>query len=636
MKRIYRIGASYACAIIGPIVVGLFRYAIAPWAQDQAALVFFTLPVALAASLGGIRPGIIASVLGLLIGKYFFIAEKHSFTITDSGSAVSVLGFTFTWLFISLGGDVIISRRRAIRKSEALRFLSESRLSTLLRNISDGFYVIDSSRRITLVNQALLTQLEASDHELIGKRVDDVFDLDESILKVFDRALASGEPEVIERITHGQTFELRLLPDSASKSMAVFVHDVTLIKQLQQLQSQLLREERARRSAAEEESRKKDDFVATLSHELRTPMTSIVGWAEILRMRAKAEPEILEGVDAIESAARIQASLIDDLLDLSRIVTGQLRLQREVIDIGEAVGEVVANQRSLAQGKGCELRWTPPESELYVRVDPTRLSQVVGNLLGNALKFTEDGGWIEVSVREDADSAIIEVADSGKGIEPDFLPHIFDRFRQGHTGPTRRYGGLGLGLAIVRQLVQEHGGTVEAQSEGLGLGSRFTVRLPLTNGLPRATLNPDDETETFHGVRILLVEDDDPTRRMLQEFCTLSGATVKACASAREALDEIVAFEPDVVISDIGMPDMDGFQFVREMRKLPGYFSNVPAVALTAFAGADDQDRAFEAGFDMHLQKPIDLKQLVVCVQSLLGGDEGGKCHASTPPASDD
>lgn len=618
-KRIYRLGGAYAAAVVGPILVGTFRHAIAPWADDKAALVFFTLPVAVAASLGGIRPGIIASILGLTIGTYFFVPQFNSFTIADTGSAVNVLAFTFTWLFISLGGDMLISRRRDIRKSEALRSESESRLTTLLLNISDGFYVIDRSRRITLVNQALLTQLGARDSDLIGRTIDEVFGLDDPATAVFERALTSGEPEIVERSANGQTVELRLLPDPKTHTMAVFVHDVTLIKQLQHMQSRLLQQERVLRSEAEEENRRKDDFVATLSHELRTPMTSIIGWAEILRERAKTQPELLEGVDAIEKAARLQTGLIDDLLDLSRIVTGQLKLHREVLDLGEAVGEVVHNQTSVAQGRGCHLHWEPPEGEVFVLVDPIRLAQIVANLLTNSVKFTDPGGSIWVRVRAESDEAVIEVEDTGQGIDPELLPHIFDRFRQGHSGTTRRHGGLGLGLAIVQKLVEEHGGSISVASDGVGRGACFTVRLPLTTGLPPEA-RPRDE-EDLEGVRVLVVEDDDMARRVIQELCTMRGGTVRACSSAREALSTIEAFGPDVIVSDIGMPDMDGYQFVRQLRSMPEPWGRLPAIALTAFARAEDRDRALRAGFDLHLAKPIESSQLVAAI-----------CRLITPP----
>lgn len=617
LKRIYRLATAYTAAIAGPVVVGWFRYTIQPWAEDQARLVFFTLPVAVAASFGGIRPGIIATLLSLMIGTFFFIGD-HSWTIADTGSAVNILGFAFTWLFICLGGDALISRRREVRRAADLVSISEARLTNLLRNISGGFYVIDKSRRITLVNHAILDQLKTSEREVVGRTIDEVFGTDAQLVEAIERVGITHEPEVFEWLDGDRWYQMRLSPDPTGDTIAVFVHDITLQKELQEVQERLLETERNLRSEVELESRRKDDFVATLSHELRTPLTAIVGWAEILRDRvADDDPNLVEGLGVIERSARLQAGLIDDLLDLSRIVTGQLKLHKEVLDLCDLVAEAVRSQASVADLKGCWLEWVPPEEDIFVYGDPMRLNQVVVNLISNSIKFTEAGGSIAVCVRREGDQAVIEVEDEGQGIPPDLLPHIFDRFRQGHSGSTRKHGGLGLGLAIVHQLVQHHGGSVMASSSGVGKGSSFEVKIPVTAGLPTSRLPLPDVGQLLEGIRVLVVEDDEASRRVIEQLCEMRGATVLACPSARDALLRIDGFRPDVIVSDVGMPDMDGHQFLRRVRTLPEPLCRVPAIALTAFARAEDRDAALEAGFDVHMAKPINSAHLFSAIKRL-------------------
>lgn len=616
-KRLVRLATAYTAAFVGPVVVGWFRYAIQPWAQDQARLVFFTLPVAVAASFGGIRPGIIATLLSLLIGTFFFIGD-HSWTIADTGSAVNVLAFAFTWLFISVGGDALISRRREVRRATDLVTVSEARLANLLRNISGGFFLIDKSRRITLVNHAILNQIGAGERDVIGRTLDEVFEADPQLAAAIERVAVSHEPEVIERPDGDRWHQLRLSPDPTGNSIAVFVHDITLQRELLEVQERLLATERALRSEVELESRRKDDFVATLSHELRTPLTAIVGWAEILRDRvADDDPSLVEGLEVIERSARLQAGLIDDLLDLSRIVTGQLKLHKEVLDLSDLVAEVVRSQASVADLKGCWLEWVPPEEKIYVYGDPMRLNQIVVNLISNSIKFTEAGGSICVGLTRDGDEAVLEVEDEGHGISADLLPHVFDRFRQGQSGRTRKHGGLGLGLAIVHQLVEHHGGSVRASSGGVGKGACFEVRLPVSTGLPTSRPPLPDVGQLLEGTRVLVVEDDEASRRVVEQLLDMRGAAVLACASAREALLCIETFQPHVIVSDVSMPDIDGHQFLRQVRTLPEPLCRIPAIALTAFARAEDRDAALEAGFDTHVSKPINSAHLFMAISRL-------------------
>jgi signal transduction histidine kinase/ActR/RegA family two-component response regulator len=381
---------------------------------------------------------------------------------------------------------------------------------------------------------------------------------------------------------------------------------------------QLLDSERDARAQVERASRMKDEFLAMLSHELRTPMTSVLGWTQLLRAKLPdVDGESLAiGLEVIERNARLQAKLIDDMLDLSRIISGKVRLDLARIDPSMLVRAAVESVRHLAHEKDIKIEVADDRIPPCVG-DAGRLQQVLGNLLSNAIKFTPDGGRVLVACRHVDGHAVISVRDSGIGIAKEFLPHVFDRFRQSAPTTTRRTGGLGLGLAIVKQLVELHRGEVMARSDGLGTGSLFVVKLPLAdvNGSTQVELGTYDvdygaEHRDVAGLHVLVVDDDADVREFLQRMLAENGVQVTLADSAPAALGLLERTRPDVIVSDIGMPDMDGYEFMRRVRAEPGKVRRLPAAALTAFAGEHDHERALAAGYQAHLPKPIDASEL--------------------------
>lgn len=401
----------------------------------------------------------------------------------------------------------------------------------------------------------------------------------------------------------------------------------------------LLESERAARSAAERLSEMKDEFLATLSHELRTPLSAILGWAHILRRGASKPEDLAKGLDVIERNSRIQTQLIDELLDTSRITSGKVRLDVQPVEPGSFVLAAVETVRPAADAKGVRIEQVPDAPGATVLGDPSRLQQVVWNLLSNAIKFTPQGGWVEVKMARAGPDLEISVGDTGAGISAEFLPHVFERFRQADASTTRRHGGLGLGLAIVRSLVEQHGGSVRAASPGEGKGATFTVRLPLAHQRPnrepasvgRSVAAKSDEavpqdfrTVDLSGLKVLVVDDEPDARTLIERVLGECEASVMLTASAAEALRLLDAEQADVLVSDIGMPDVDGYELIRRIRASGDSARGaIPAIALTAFARPEDRQRALEAGFHEHLSKPVEPSELVAKVAEL--GRRGGK-----------
>jgi signal transduction histidine kinase/ActR/RegA family two-component response regulator len=381
-----------------------------------------------------------------------------------------------------------------------------------------------------------------------------------------------------------------------------------------------LRESEAQAQAA---NRAKDVFLATVSHELRTPLNVVLGWVNMLRNGTVRDERRAEALEIIERNARHQAELIDDLLDVSRIVTGKLRVQLRPLVVAPVVDAVVESLRPSADAKGVALTIAPPNGSPTIRGDADRLHQIAWNLLSNAIKFTPAGGRVSIELTEDPQHVILTVRDTGIGIAPDFLPHVFDRFRQADSSPTRMHGGVGLGLAIVRDLVELQGGTVEARSDGKDLGAMFVVRFPAAHGTGLVVTAPlRDSTaapaKQLDGIRVLLVDDDPGTRDLLTEALLSSGARVMATDSARSALAYLNAEGADVIVSDIAMPDEDGYWLMHRVRALPGQAARTPAIALTALARTEDRTRAIESGFQLHLAKPVPLGELQASLAALV------------------
>ena len=406
--------------------------------------------------------------------------------------------------------------------------------------------------------------------------------------------------------------------------------DIDARKRSETEREKLLESEQESRRQAENANRLKDEFLATLSHELRTPLNAILGWSQVLQSRSLGEIETVKALATIERNARAQSQLIDDILDVSRIVTGKLRLDVRAVDLADVITAAAEAARPAAEAKDIRLQILLDPQAGVISGDPNRLQQIVWNLLSNAVKFTPKGGRVQIRLERVNSHVEIVLSDTGKGIEAEFLPFVFDRFRQSDGSMTRRHGGLGLGLAIVRQLVELHGGTASVESAGAGQGATFRVNLPLLpvrsepeTIVPR--VHPRAETGAaldcppeLSGLRVLLVDDEADSRELLELVLNSCGAWVAAAASAAEAFELIQTMRFDVLISDIGMPDEDGFSLVGKIRKLPKERGGrVPAAALTAYARAEDRVQALRAGFQMHVAKPVEPSELVAVIANL-------------------
>ena len=403
--------------------------------------------------------------------------------------------------------------------------------------------------------------------------------------------------------------------------------DVTTHKQYEHERETLLEAERAARTEAERASRLKDEFLTTLSHELRTPLNAILGWLRLLETTA-GQAQLARGLEVITRNARLQAQIIDDLLDMSRIVSGKIRLDLRQIDLASVVELAVETARPNAEAKGVRLQTVLDPSAGKIVADPSRLQQVFWNLLSNAIKFTPRGGRIQM-VLERVNSAVqVSVIDTGEGISSDFLPYVFDRFRQLDASTTRQHGGLGLGLSIAKQLVESHGGSIRAASEGLGRGSQFVVALPLGSlHLPEVP-EPGETVRTIHlplseqprldGIRALVIDDDPDARDLVQRVLSDAGAAVAVAPSADAGIAACEAATFDILISDIGMPGQDGYTLIRRLRQLRNGNRDIPVVALTAYASSEDRRRALLSGYQAHLAKPAEPAELVAMVGSLV------------------
>ena len=432
-----------------------------------------------------------------------------------------------------------------------------------------------------------------------------------------------------------------LLDDSAKiLGCVVALVDISDRKRIESARSTLLTAERAARASAETargeaeaSSRAKDEFLATVSHELRTPLNAMLGWSQLLTNNALSEDKLAHALEVIQRNVLAQSRLVEDLLDVSRIISGQMRLEVQPVDAVRVVGAAIESAKPAIEAKHITLEVALDPNAGQVLGDATRVQQVIWNLLSNATKFTSANGKIRVAVRRVDNSVEIAVNDTGQGILPEFLPFVFDRFRQADGSFARRHGGLGLGLAIARHLVELHGGTITVHSAGLGNGSTFTVRLPYVGtrttpvpfplGLPLTDFQPPTvlSVPELRGVRVLVVDDDDDSRDLVVSILEKCDAITFPASSAEQALSIIVSERPDVLVSDIGMPGMDGYDLVRAVRALPDVRAQrVPALAVTAYARIEDKHRALAEGFQLHLSKPIEPTSFARAVARLSRG----------------
>ena len=432
------------------------------------------------------------------------------------------------------------------------------------------------------------------------------------------------------RRLHQETVDALMLARRAEHALAEekerLAATVAELTRLEEMRKRLLDRECAARASAEEASRLKDQFLAMVSHELRTPLNAIVGWADMLRTGMLDEADRDRACESIYTNSKRQAQLIDELLDVARITSGKLRLERSAVDLGRVVRDAVEVVHAAADAKGVELTVTVAPGIGLIYGDAARLQQVAWNLLSNAIKFTAEGGAVHVAVRRVNSAAEFVVKDNGVGIPPEFLPWVFEPFRQADATTTRRYGGLGLGLSIVKHLVEAHGGQISADSTGQGQGSTFTVRLPIIAVVTEPVPQPAASAPTtksagslpmLDGVRVLVVDDDRESRDVVAAHLRSRRAVVSTASSAAEAMDALQRGRVDVLLADIGMPGEDGYALMRRLRAMKGEIGSVPAAALTALARDEDRQQALDAGFQLHLSKPIDSSSLIAAVASL-------------------
>jgi signal transduction histidine kinase/ActR/RegA family two-component response regulator len=449
------------------------------------------------------------------------------------------------------------------------------------------------------------------------------------------RVISNPILHLVERareVTEHQNYAVRATP-SGDDELGLLIR--TFNEMLTQIQARDSELERAR-DAAEAANRAKDEFLAIVSHELRTPLTPIVAWTRLLKGGGLDEATARRALDVIERNARAQTQLVEDLLDVSRIVTGKVRLEMQLVDLRRLVAAAVDASRPAAEAKSIVLETLVDPSAGTVSGDPQRLQQVVWNLLSNAIKFTPKGGHVQVDLRRVDAHVEMAVTDTGQGIKPEFLPFVFDRFRQADSSSTRAYGGLGVGLAIVRQIVELHGGRVRVDSAGEGQGATFTVELPAavvrtSSGdrahFPTATAVPFTPSPVLRDLRVLLVDDEEDTLETLAIILRSCGAEVRGAENATKGLDAVRAWHPNAIVCDIGMPGEDGYALIGRIRSLPrAEGGQTPAIALTAYARTEDRVRALAAGFQMHVAKPIEPAELVATIAAVTG-------WSATPPS---
>lgn len=524
------------------------------------------------------------------------------------------------------------------RMAEGL-LTSEVRYRRLFEAARDGILILNADTlNITDVNPFMSELLGYSRSEFLGKELWEIglFSDKDASQAAFQKLLETGYiryEDLPLQTRQGESREVEFVSnvyeEAGNQVIQCNIRDITERKRAEEERELLLERVQAARAEADTANGIKDNFLAMLSHELRTPLTSILGWSQLATESELDEAALKRALEIIVRNARAQRRLIDDLLDISRIITGKLHLNVQRVKLAPMIEAVIDSVRPASESKSISLQTTLDSNISPITGDFDRLQQIIWNLLTNAIKFTPKGGHVAVRLERIASHIEITISDTGQGIEPELLPYVFDRFRQSDSSSTRRHGGLGLGLSIVRQLVELHGGTVTAESPGEGKGATFQVRLPVTSVHDESSNedasqdwladNPSTDPPTsLKGLRVLVVDDEPDARELVAAVLTGSGAEVVAVESAIPALEEIVQQPFDVLVSDIGMPEMDGYALIEKIRQLPPERGGrIPAAALTAYAGIEDRMRVLSAGYQTHIPKPVEPADLTAIVASL-------------------
>jgi PAS domain S-box-containing protein len=555
--------------------------------------------------------------------------------------------------------DILLSELEEILKSQKLNVLedvSERKRAEVVQAYLAAIVESSNDAIISKTLQGIITSWNKGAERLFGYTASEIIGLPISTLIPRDRQ--EEEEEILERLRRGERIEhfetLRLRKDGRPVDVSITIspirdgsgriigaskvaRDIGEQKRADEEREELLMREKAARAEAQAANCSKDEFISLVSHELRSPLNSILGYNRILRSKPHDAAQVSQTCEIIERNARTQLRLLEDLLDTARMISGKLRLDKRPINIVPVLASAFDVMRPVAETKSIELAMHCGLKTGIVNGDAVRLQQVIGNLLSNAIKFTPNGGRVELRLERGDGEIRIIVSDTGKGIEPDFLPYIFDRNSQADSSGSQRHGGLGLGLALAKHLVERHGGTIEAASEGIGFGSTFTIKLPLAwqtelpGGEPPALCTEDaiklPVTATVEGVSVLVVDDHQDARAALTDFLGKCGASVTAVSSGSEALsilaDQPVGERPDVFICDIAMPGEDGYTVMKRVRMLEAargvkMSQRIPAIALTAMASREDWVRALSAGFNMHVAKPVEPAELATIISNLV------------------
>jgi PAS domain S-box-containing protein len=533
------------------------------------------------------------------------------------------------------------------KRAETVLRESEARYRAVIQQASEGIFLFDADTGAVIeANSAFIKLLGYSSEAMSRLTIYDIVADDRVVIHrniqnvVANRLHTLGERRY--RRADGSIINVEVSANHITLGKDVVcavVRDITERKLAEQQRLELARAQAAR-AEAEAANRSKDEFLATVSHELRTPLNAILGWSRMLRTSALDEPTRERALEVIERNAKAQGQLVEDLLDVSRIITGKLRLAVGPVNLTSVIENAIESMRPALDAKAITLQVALESETGVVSGDGERLQQVVWNLLSNAVKFTPKGGSVRVQLRRVNSHVEVNVSDTGKGISPEFLPYVFDRFRQADSSLTRAFGGLGLGLAIVRHLVELHGGTVQAESRGEGQGATFTIRLPILalheagwDGLSLDAFQPSasrplafKEAASLEGLTVMVLDDEPDARLLLTTILREQHAEVTAVATVEEAFAALTWVKPDIIVSDIGMPREDGYSFIRRLRALEAEQGEkwTPAIALTAHARDGDRLRALAAGYQSHIAKPADPLELVTVIYSLVGRNATG------------
>lgn len=586
-----------------------------------------------------------AVLVPLVLGWLRTLGQQQGLYDTQFGRALLLLSLiglliVIVWRLARRLSTVADERALAQRvsegaRAEADRFARENRatlsmLESLLAHAPIGLVFFDHNRRCFRFNEELLRAAGPDRSPIVGQKLEDVLPgrcngLESAVVAVFEHGHSTMNLEMVSNsgAAAGRSwltgiFPVRDAQGEVALAGAVLV-EITERRALEEQKAALLERERSARLEAERAATLKDEFLATLSHELRTPLNAVLGWTTIARRTPGCPTTLERPLEVIERNARAQAQLIEDLLDISRIVSGKMRLAASAVQLSSVVNAALMAVAPAAEAKQIQIHVDVPEQLPTIVADAARIQQVVWNLLSNAVKFTRKGGHVSVRVQRTGEGLELSVQDDGVGIAPDFLPHVFDRFRQADASSTRRHGGLGLGLAIVKQLVELHGGSVAAESAGADQGSRFVVNLPIAPEMTASVRHPSSDPVTddvLRGLRVLVVDDDADAREFVATALSHQNAEVAVASNVDEALTVLAREVVDVLVSDIGMPGKDGYDLIREVR---AQGRSVPALAVTAFARAEDRERVLRAGFQMHLPKPLDTEELALAIATLAG-----------------